>query len=141
MRKNAYCHIYFAHFLSLKRLIMQFTLVSLKDRYVQDLSNLLHPQYKNGKRTCLISGIYTKIHIYYRPSTLRQVRMYVKRLVRPMLWDSLFRFVNKIDISDILCKQKDIGFGFFLTWIWSIKLLTKLNIKQEKPSDLENFKI
>lgn len=113
MRKNAYCHIYFAHFLSLKRLIMQFTLVSLKDRYVQDLSNLLHPQYKNGKRTCLISGIYTKIHIYYRPSTLRQVRMYVKRLVRPMLWDSLFRFVNKIDISEFFVNKRTLVLGFF----------------------------
>lgn len=136
MRKNAYCHIYFAHFLSLKRLIMQFALVKLKERYVKDLSNLLHPQYKNGKRTCLISGIYTKIHIHYRPSTLRQVRMYVKRLVRPILWDSLFRFVNKIDISEYFVNQMDIGFWGFLTWIWSIKLLTKLNIKQEKPSDL-----
>lgn len=136
MRKNAYCHIYFAHFVSLKRLIMQFALVKLKERYVKDLSNLLHPQYKNGKRTCLISGIYTKIHIHYRPSTLRQVRMYVKRLVRPILWDSLFRFVNKIDISEFFVNQMDIGFWGFLTWIWSIKLLTKLNIKQEKPSDL-----
>lgn len=126
MRKNAYCHIYFAHFLSLKRLIMQFTLVSLKDRNVQDLSNLLHSQYKNGKRTCLISGIYTKIHIYYRPSTLRQVRMYVKRLVRPMLWDSLFRFVNKIDISDILCKQKDIGFGFFFNLNMEHQIVNKI---------------
>lgn len=136
MRKNAYCHIYFAHFVSLKRLIMQFALVKLKERYVKDLSNLLHPQYKNGKRTCLISGIYTKIHIHYRPSALRQVRMYVKRLVRPILWDSLFQFVNKIDISEFFVNQMDIGFWGFLTWIWSIKLLTKLNIKQEKPSDL-----
>lgn len=47
----------------------------------------------------------TKIHIYYRSSTLRQVGIYNERLMRHSPLRFTFQVVNEIDISELFVKR------------------------------------